>query len=857
MSGQRGSLGSVAGTVVRPTVGDPARLVAVMRALQDLAAKARGDVGEQLADVLRLGCAELDLPTGVLVRVRQGQATVLDAVPRAGPIRPGSSFRAADTYCGAILEAQAPIGFPDEDQAFAPRWPADPVAHLGSYVGVPIRVGGELYGVLSFGSPERRAEPFSREEKQIVEILARHLEGVIGGQEQLDQVVGALNEISSASLPEFFEKLARQTAELLEAEYVLICERVGGDDPRLFTHVYLARGDVAETYDYSLAGTPCERTMNEGSYFCGDGLQEVFPEDAALAPLGARSYLGAAILDGDGRAIGQIAALDSRPAEASPRRERLLRILAGRATAGLLRLRAERELQEQKELFQLASQASRIGVWDVDLEANRLTMDSNAREMLGGDVGDDALETWRAAIHPADRDSVREAVGAHLRGETEGYLVEYRIERADGETRWVLTRGRAIRDASGRAIRTVAAGLDITPQKRLEDERQRLETKVRQAQRLESLGVLAGGLAHDFNNLLMGVLGNAGLARRGVQAGSVVDRQIAEIETAAGRAAELTNQMLAYSGRAKFTADAFDLNDLVEEMARLLRTVVSKKAALSLQLGGEPLPIEADASQVRQVVMNLITNASDALADQPGVVTMATGLRHFDAHDLAEVLPDEDLTAGPYAFLEVADTGVGMDEGTRARIFDPSFTTKFTGRGLGLAAVLGIMRSHGGGIRVQSAPGEGTRAMVLFPPAEADEEMLEDEPGQDDEAWEGQGAVLVVDDEEIVRNLMATVLDDAGFEVLTASDGVEALEVFDANVDRIRLILLDMTMPRMNGEEVYAEIRAKNRDTSIILMSGFSEEHVTRGISGENATFLKKPFEITVLLDAVQNLLDS
>lgn len=857
MSAQRGSLGSAAGAVVRPTVGDPARLVDVMRALQDLAAKARGDVGEQLGGVLRIGCAELDLPNGVLVKVRRGQATVLDVVPRDGPIRPGASFRAADMYCGSILEAQTAIGFPDEDPAIAARGPTDPVAHLASYVGVPIRVGGELYGVVSFGSPERRAQPFSGEEKQIVEILARHLEAVIGGQEQLHQVVDAVREISSASLSEFFEKLGHQTARLLDAEYVLICERVGGDDPRLVAHVHLAGGEVARAYEYSLAGTPCERTMKEGSYFCGDGLQETFPEDAALARLGARSYLGAAIFDGDGRAIGQIAALDSRAVEASPRRERLLRILAGRATAGLLRLRAERELQEQKELFQLASQASRIGVWHMDLEANRLAMDPNAREMLGGAVGDDAAEAWRTAIHPADRDAVREAVGAHLRGETEGYLVEYRIERADGETRWVLARGRAVRDASGRAIRTVAAGLDITPQKRLEDERKRLETKVRQAQRLESLGVLSGGLAHDFNNLLMGVLGNAGLARRAVDAGSVVDRQLAEIETAAGRAAELTNQMLAYSGRAKFTADAFDLNGLVEEMARLLRTVVSKKAALSLQLGSEPLPIEADASQVRQVVMNLITNASDALADQSGVVTMATGLRHFDEHDLGEVLPDEDLTEGPYAFLEVADTGVGMDVGTRARIFDPFFTTKFTGRGLGLAAVLGIMRSHGGGIRVHSAPGEGTRVTVLFPPAEPDEEMLEDEPGLDDEAWEGQGAVLVVDDEEIVRNLMASVLADAGFEVLTASDGVEALEVFDANVDRIRLILLDMTMPRMNGEEVYAEIRAKNRDTSIILMSGFSEEHVTRGISGEGAKFLKKPFEITVLLDAVQDVLDS
>jgi len=355
----------------------------------------------------------------------------------------------------------------------------------------------------------------------------------------------------------------------------------------------------------------------------------------------------------------------------------------------------------------------------------------------------------------------------------------------------------------------------------------------------------------------MGVLGNAGLARRSVQAGSLVDQKIEEIEIAANRAAELTNQMLAYSGRARVVADSFDLNQMVEEMARLLRTVVSKKAALSLQLGSERLPIEADSAQVHQVVMNLITNASDALADHPGAVTMTTGLRHFDRHFLSEVVPDEDLTEGSYAFLEVVDTGVGMDEETRGRIFDPFFTTKLSGRGLGLAAVLGIMRSHGGGIRVQSAPGEGTRMTVLFPSSEADEAILEGDPGGDEDVWEGQGAVLVVDDEETVRSLMVTVLEDAGFEVLTASDGVQALEVFEANADRVRLILLDMVMPRMNGEEVYTEIRSKNPDTSIILMSGFSEEQATRSISDDDARFLKKPFQITTLLDTVQKLLDS
>ncbi len=857
MSVPQGSIDVVAKGARRPIVGDPIRFVEVLRALQDLAAEARGDVGEQFAEVLALGCRELDLPVGVLIKIRDGQATVLDAVAPDDTVEPGATFPVGNTYCGALVEARGPIGFPDDGQAFSPKWPSDPVLRLETYVGVPIRIADQLHGVLSFGSRERRTEPFGLDEKQILEVLGRHLEGVIGGQEDLTAVADALAAVSSNSPDEFFTVLARKAAELLGADYVAICERSSPDPSRVCARAYLANGVVGEPYEYALAGTPCEKVLEEGLYHCADGVQELFPEDRDLATLGVRSYLGAAMRDNDGESIGLIATLNTDPIGRFPRRERLLGILASRAAACLARMQAERELGEQKKLFEHAAAAGHIGIWEMDLEANTLKLDSNAREILGAPGADDMLAAWTEALHPADCDSVREAIGAHVRGETEGYLVEHRVERRDGTTRWVLVRGRAIRDADGKAVRTIGAGIDITGQKELEAERQRLETKVQQSQRLESLGVLAGGLAHDFNNLLMGVLGNAGLARRAVESGSLADRKLAEVETAAQRAAELTNQMLAYSGRARFTADSFDLNGLVEEMARLLRTVVSKKAALSLQLGSETLPIEADAAQVRQIVMNLITNASDALADQPGAVTMATGLRHFDRYFLSEVVPDEDLTEGTYAFLEVVDTGVGMDEDTRTRIFDPFFTTKSTGRGLGLAAVLGIMRSHGGGIRVQSAPGEGTRATIIFPPAEAAEDMLEDDPGVDDDAWEGQGAVLVVDDEEMVRNLMATVLEDAGFEVLTANDGVEALDVFEANSDRIRLILLDMMMPRMNGEEVYTEIRAKNPDTSVILMSGFSEDQVTRGIPGDSARFLKKPFQITDLLDTVQDLLDS
>ena len=836
---------------------DAPRLVGVLRRLQDLSAEVRGDMGEQLIDVLRLGCRELGVPVGMVLQVSGEEGSILEAVGLDGRLAPGTRVSLAHTYCGSVLEAETPVGFPDDVISIA--WPEETELALKSYLGVPLRVGGRVFGVLSFGSETVRAQSFSALEKDIVQVVARHLEGVIGAHLELRNIVTAFNEISRAAPARFFEVLALQAAALLDADYILVCELAEeGEEPRLRTQAYLAHGQLAQPFTYAVRGTPCERTIGEGVYHCSSGLQRAFPDDADLVQLRAESYLGAAITDDRGTVIGQVAALSTTPMEDSRRREQLIRWLAARATPGLARVRAERALVDQGRVLELAVEAGGVGIWDWDLQAERLHLDRNARAVLDLDECDDWLAAWQGSVHPDDQAEVEAAVQRAL-AETGSVseLVEHRIVRRDNTVRWVLVRGRVVRDSVGRPIRLISAGLDITDRKRLDEERQRLDARMQQSQRLESLGVLAGGLAHDFNNLLMGVLGNAGLARRAVPRGTVIDQKIAEIESAAQRAAELTNQMLAYSGRSRFTADSVDLNALVEEMARLLRTVVSRKAALSLQLSTSPVPIEADAAQIQQVVMNLITNASDALADQPGAVTVVTGRAHFDRAFLADVVPDGELLEGHYAYLEVTDTGIGMDPQTLGRIFDPFFTTKFSGRGLGMAAVLGIMRSHGAGIRVQSAPGEGTRITVLFPAAEVDESLLEAPIDEGPDVWEGQGAVLVVDDEEMVRTLMATVLEDVGFEVLTASDGVEALDIFEKNQDRIRLILLDMMMPRMNGEEVYSEIRAKQPDASIILMSGFSEEHVARSIPGEDAKFLKKPFEIGALLDTVQDVLDS
>jgi signal transduction histidine kinase/CheY-like chemotaxis protein len=399
---------------------------------------------------------------------------------------------------------------------------------------------------------------------------------------------------------------------------------------------------------------------------------------------------------------------------------------------------------------------------------------------------------------------------------------------------------------------------EIAKREREQEERRRLEGQLQQAQKLESLGVLAGGIAHDFNNLLVGVLGNAGIALDGLPAESPLRPTVESIETAALRAAELTRQMLAYSGRGQFVVGPVDLSQLVEEMSGLLQSVISKKARVQLQCAPELPPVEADGTQLRQVVMNLITNASDALGDENGDIVVRTGVIRRSREDLAATWVDDNLPAGDYVFLEVGDTGSGMDAQTRARMFDPFFTTKFTGRGLGMAAVLGIVRGHRGAIDVQSTRGLGTRVTVYFPRA-----MVREAPVRPPDAAAVPAAeiarratILVADDDPGVVSVMRRILESAGLGVVIARDGQEAVDIFVAHSARISAVLLDLTMPRASGEEALRQIHALRRDVPVILMSGYTEQDaVDRVPANEIAGFIQKPFRPVDVLSAVNSAL--
>lgn len=395
---------------------------------------------------------------------------------------------------------------------------------------------------------------------------------------------------------------------------------------------------------------------------------------------------------------------------------------------------------------------------------------------------------------------------------------------------------------------------DITERKKNQAKQKQLEEQILQAQKLESLGVLAGGIAHDFNNILMAVLGHCELAQRRLNIESPATENLRQIKLAAGRAAELANQMLAYSGKGKFVIDTLDLSQVITEMENILSVSVSKKATLRYDLATDLPTVEADATQLRQIIMNLTINASDAIGDHNGIIAISTGTMVCDRTYLQEVWLDENLPSGHYVFIEVADTGCGIAAEITDRIFEPFFSTKFTGRGLGMAAVLGIVRGHKGAIKIYSEIGKGSTFKILLPastqPATRTETVARVS------LLRGNGLVLLVDDEKTVLDISKEMLNDFGFEVITANNGKEALEVFALQHKQILFVLMDLTMPQMDGEEAFREFRRIDPAVKVIICSGYNEQEVSQKFAGKGlAGFLKKPYLLAELQKTIQDIL--
>ncbi|HVH07876.1 MAG TPA: PAS domain S-box protein, partial [Myxococcota bacterium] len=504
------------------------------------------------------------------------------------------------------------------------------------------------------------------------------------------------------------------------------------------------------------------------------------------------------------------------------------------------------ELDASEARFRaLADHAPEL-ISEFDAYGRYIFANASFRDLLGRDPATLLGTEPEALIHPDDLEPSRASMVRALieRGTSRAV---HRLKHADGSWRWFDNTGRAYLTARGK-LRFVSMGRDVTEARQAEAARIRLESRVQEVQRLESLGVLAGGIAHDFNNLLAVILGNAVLLESGGGTPAEQKARIRRIRAAGRHAEALTDQMLTYAGKAVAERVPLDLSALVRETEDLLRASIAKSSRLELELESALPAVLGDPTRLRQVLLNLVTNASEALAEGPGRVCVRTASLEADAPLLAGALGPAERREGKWVVLEVRDDGPGLSPEMRRRVLEPFFSTKGPGRGLGLAAVLGIASSHGGALELDEAPGGGTSVRVFLPPSSAARVAASAPraPAPAPATREETGLVLVVDDDEAVREIAHALLAREGFRIETVAGGREALErVARGGVDAV---LLDLAMPDMPGQEV---LRALNRalpDLPVVVASGYKGDLAAErlGVHGAFAV-VPKPFDAPAL----------
>jgi PAS domain S-box-containing protein len=509
----------------------------------------------------------------------------------------------------------------------------------------------------------------------------------------------------------------------------------------------------------------------------------------------------------------------------------------------------QRRLRQSEERYRSLFEGASDGIL---LLRDQRVVECNAMaiKMFGPDkqqIVGHLFQRFLPPLQPDGRDSRREWVsvteGVKRGGAT---FLEWRFRRLEGtvmDAEVVLSR---VHSGTEEFLQVIVR--DLTARREGDAERRQLQEQLVRSQKMESLVMLAGGVARDFNDVLVNIAGSSESALRELPPESPCRRHLEDVRRASARASELANLMLAYSGKTRLSTRVVDINALIGEVTQLMQLSVSNKVAMNLQLAQKVPLVDIDVQQMKQCILNLVANASEAIGDRPGAITVRTGVVNADSAYLSQTYINEGLREGQYVVVEVTDTGCGMDSDTKVRLFDPFYTTKFDGRGLGLATVLGVIRAHHGTIHVYSEIGKGTTMKVLLPVADVGDDKAEAQPTSV-VGWRGSGTVLVADDEEAMRRICRLMLEKCGFTVITADDGQDAVEKFRRYSGDISVVLLDLTMPRLSGEETYEEIARIKPDVKVILTSGYIETEACRRFGQRPiAGFVQKPFEYQVLM---------
>ena len=534
--------------------------------------------------------------------------------------------------------------------------------------------------------------------------------------------------------------------------------------------------------------------------------------------------------------------------------------LFGLWLAGRMIFRSQRALEKQQKQLELALHGADLGAWDWNLSTGELVVNRRWLSMLGYRETEmvSKFDEWKERIHPDDFPVIQGIFQTHINGESESYESEHRLKHKNGEWIWVLAKGRVIeRNENGKAIRACGTHLDITQRKQNELENQKLEEKLRQAQKLESVGRLAGGIAHDFNNLLTTITGNVTLAIMDLPPDDELMEPLNEVNLAATRAANLTRQLLAFSRKQVIQPKVIDLNELIQHTHKMLVRLIGEDVEL------KTIPLEGlgrvlvDPGHMEQILLNLAVNARDAMP-QGGTLFIETGEVELN-EEYAEY--NLQIPPGRYVMLAVSDTGTGMTEETKTNIFDPFFTTKEAGKGtgLGLATVYGIVKQSQGSIQVYSELGKGSTFKVYLPVAQEGAEHyqpFEEVPFKKFSG--GTETILVVEDERSVGSTAIKILKGLGYQVQYAENGVVALGYLENTKQHFDVLLTDIVMPKMNGRELAQRFVQERPNIKVIYTSGYTENVIShQNRLDEGVHFLGKPYSPQALAKKIREALDS
>jgi PAS domain S-box-containing protein len=670
-------------------------------------------------------------------------------------------------------------------------------------------------------------------------------------REIVDDLLLFLAQTSSGVADEpFFNSLARFLAQSLDMDFICI-DRLEGDGLTARTLAVWCDGHFEDNVTYALKDTPCGDVVGKDVCCFPASVCQFFPRDEVLVDLRAESYVGVTLWGRSGRPIGLIAVIGRGPLANPALAERLLKLVAVRAAAELERLEAMLALENSERFLKTIIDTEPECVKLLDSDGNLLMMNRAGLEMIGADSFE---QVKGQCVCPLITEPYRDAFMALTKQVFQGIpgTLVFETIGLKGRHVWLETHAVPFRNEHGEISALLGITRNVTEQKKLEEERVVLEKQLQQSQRLESLGVLAGGIAHDFNNILQIIMGGCSLVK--MNSGDSKN-YIQQMEIAIERAAELTRKMLAYAGKAPLDNTRVDMVELVDKMVTLLKSSIHQNVLLKTDLLADTPPVIGDASHIGQIVMSLINNSAEAIGEASGEIRVSLSKIQFspagqDKDHLGRTIP-----AGWYVCLEVTDNGCGMDDEAKSRIFEPFYTSKFMGRGLGMSAVLGLITAHGGTLQLRSQPGHGTTIKVYLPVQISDsagDKFVQQAPSTE---WRGCGTVLLVEDEHFIRTIASDMLKVLGFTVIEAANGKEALELYRKNATDTTLVMTDIGMPVMDGYELFRELKQLRPELPIIIASGFNDEIVTSRIPREEiAGLMAKPFNFDQLREILKSV---